>query len=97
MDVTTQSGESEHFPNFKMSDTVKLFDLKGNPIELNSQGGGETPSEEDPKPDEDPTPAEDDPTPAEDDPTPAEDDSCPSCIDAPQFSTVATTDFSDKF
>ena len=92
MDVTTQSGESEHFPNYKMSDTVKLLDLKGNPIDRNSQGGGGgAPEEEDPKPaEDDPKPAEDDPKPEEDDPKPEEDDSCPACIDAPEFSEVAS-------
>lgn len=42
VDIKAQSEESDHFPTYKLSDTVKVYDLKGNQIENpgNTSSGG---------------------------------------------------------
>jgi len=40
IEVKTHDFKSEHFPNFSMSDSVKLYDMKGNLIDRNDPDGG---------------------------------------------------------
>lgn len=53
IDVITQNVESEHFPNYKMSDSVQLYDLQGKVIDqtkpdtgIDEDGAADDPAED---------------------------------------------------
>ena len=81
-----------HFPTYNLSNTVQLYDLQGNLIDLNSEDTGSDEGGEVVPDDETP----DDETPDDETSDKSEED-CPLCIKVPSFTTVAQESLSVAF